>query len=129
MRDPVEIVFAEACRAELRELPKEHRAWVAGVITQFHKKGWNAAFADRTVVSLRNGIWELRVTGHGAAYRILFFVVPGRSPRLIVLTLCLAKSQSQKRRVLQAAIGRACARREQWLDAERRKSRTQPENR
>lgn len=124
MDDAMEIVFSDDCRTELHALPKEHRAWIAGRIAQLAEKGWNAATADRSIAPLRDGISELRMTGHGAAYRILFFVVPGRSPRLIVLTLCLAKSRSQKRRVLQAAIERARTRRERWLQESKRNDRT-----
>jgi putative component of toxin-antitoxin plasmid stabilization module len=116
--DAIDVRLTEDCRAELRELPKPDRTWINGVIHGLQAKGWQAAMADRTIAPLQDGIWELRIVGHGAAYRILFFVMPGRSPRLVVLTLCLAKSDSQKTRVLKAAVARAARRRELWLEQE-----------
>lgn len=118
MSDRLEVAFTDECRAELRELPRKHRSWIAGVVKQLQAKGWNAAVTDRTLAPLDDGIWELRIRGHGAAYRILLFVMPGRSPRVIVLTLCLAKSESQKMRVLKSAIARAARRRQVWIQQE-----------
>lgn len=121
MSDEIEVTLTTDCRAELRELPKPDRVWIGGVITELQRKGWQAAMADQTIAHLREEFWYLRIVGHGAAYRILFFVMPGRSPRLIVLTLCLTKSESQKMRVLKAALERAERRRKAWLQEEANK--------
>ena len=122
MGDGVDITLTTECHEELRELPKPDRHWIGGVIKSFQQKGWQAAVGDQTIGPLEDGFWELRVVGHGAAYRILFFVAPGRSPRLVVLTLCLAKSESQKMRVLKAALGRASRRRLRWMEQEAKKN-------
>ncbi len=122
MADEVDITLTTECRAELRELPRPDRQWIGGVIRSFQAKGWQAAVGDQTIGPLEDGFWELRVVGHGAAYRILFFVAPGRSPRLVVLTLCLTKSESQKMRVLKAALGRASRRRLRWMEQEAKKN-------
>lgn len=72
--------------------------------------------ADRTIVALRDGIYELRVLGRGAAFRILFFVVPGRSPRLVVLTSVVATSVMKKKHRNDAELERAKQLRELWLE-------------
>lgn len=70
---------------------------------------------------LRDGIYELRVLGTGAAYRLLFFVMPGRSPRVVVLTTCASKSVMQKRQRMEAEIDRASSRRAEWLEQQQKR--------
>lgn len=65
------------------------------------------------------GIHELRVLGHGAAFRILFFMMPGRSPRVVVLTTCATKSAMEKQQRLDAEVERARNRRARWLEQQR----------
>jgi putative component of toxin-antitoxin plasmid stabilization module len=99
-------------------LPDDARAWIARKLSDLRNKPWDAAVRDRTVAPLRDGIWEVRIPGHGAAYRLLFFIVPGRSPRVIVLTSCVAKSRMVKQKLLTAAIARASNRRASWIEQE-----------
>jgi putative component of toxin-antitoxin plasmid stabilization module len=101
---------------ELGVLPKAHQDQIQRKLIAFAAKGWFAAMADGTVKHLQDGIYELRVLGHGPAFRLLFFVMPGRSPRVIVLTTCAAKSLTQKRQRLDAEIGRAKRRRAAWME-------------
>jgi hypothetical protein len=121
MRDAVEVELTDDCRAELRELTKGERDWIAQKIRHFVDKGWSAAVADQSVKHLEDGIHELRVLGQGAAFRLLFFIVPGRSPRIVVLTSCAAKSLLKKRKRMEAEIARAKHRRAAWLEQMRRK--------
>jgi hypothetical protein len=121
MRDAVEVEFTHDCRAELRELAKAERDWIAQKIRHFIGKGWSAAVADQSVKHLEDGIHELRILGQGASFRLLFFIVPGRSPRMVVLTSCAAKSLLKKRKRMEAEIARARRRRAAWLEQMRRK--------
>jgi hypothetical protein len=84
-------------------------------LVSLSEKTWSAAIADRTIAPLMDGIYEVRVLGRGAAYRLLFFVVPGRSPRLVVVTACVSKAVMKKKAGLAAAIARARTRRQVWL--------------
>lgn len=118
MSDTFELVLSSWFHDEVSELSDEHRAWIARKLSDLRKKPWDAAVRDRTVAPLRDGIWEVRIPGHGAAYRLLFFIMPGRSPRLIVLTSCEAKSRMLKKKVLDAAITRASDRRVAWIEQE-----------
>lgn len=79
-------------------------------------KGWCAAMGNETIKPLRDGIYELRVLGRGAAFRLLFFVVPGLSPRMVVLTTCASKSDMLKRQRMEAEIDRAIQRRAAWME-------------
>lgn len=120
MGDSLEIVTSSWYMLELGALPKDHRDQIQRKLVAFAAKGWSAAMADQTVKHLQDGIYELRVLGHGAAFRLLFFVVPGRRPRVIVLTTCAAKSLTQKRRRLDAEIERAKSRRAFWMENDKK---------
>jgi phage-related protein len=115
MDDTVEVVTSPWYMRELRALPRDNRDQIQRKLIAFAAKGWSAAMADQTVKHLQDGIYELRVLGHGPAFRLLFFVVPGRRPRVIVLTTCAAKSLMQKRQRLDAEIERAKDRRAAWM--------------
>jgi phage-related protein len=120
MGNEVEIVTTPWYDAELRELPEHDQRRVGDRLRAFGDKGWRQAIADQTVKHLRDGIHELRVLGRGAAFRVLFFVVPGRSPRVVVLTTCAAKALLTKRQRLNAEIERACVRRVWWLEQQKK---------
>lgn len=120
MRDAVEIVTTSWYDAELRQLPLRDQDRIVDRLKVFGQKGWRQAMEDATVKHLRDGIHELRVLGRGAAFRVLFFVVPGRSPRVIVLTTCAAKSLMKKRSAMDAEIRRAVDRRAWWLEQQKK---------
>ena len=88
----------------------------------FSGKGWAAATADQSVRHLREGIHELRILGKGASFRVLFFLVPGRSPRVVVLTTCASKSEMKKRKRFEAELQRAKTRRDLWLKQQRKRA-------
>lgn len=121
MRETFEVVFSSWFHDEGIRIPAEDRAWITRKLTDLRKKTWSAAVHDRTVAPLRDGIWEVRIVGHGAAYRLLFFIVPGRSPRVIVLTSYVAKATMIKKKPLDAAIARALDRRASWIQQEAKK--------
>jgi hypothetical protein len=121
MSDMLEVVNTEWYDAELAAMPAEYAARVIKRVDVLRQKPWGAALADRTVAPLRDGIYELRILGRGAAFRVLFFLAPGRSPRLVVLTTCVAKSAMKKRKLLDAELERAAARREMWIEQEKRR--------
>jgi putative component of toxin-antitoxin plasmid stabilization module len=112
--DSLEIVASSWFRQEFGELQKDQRKRINRKLMEFTAKGWSAAMADQTVKHLRDGIYELRVPGRGPAFRLLFFVVPGRRPRVVVLTTCAAKSLMKKRQRLDAEVERAKSRRAAW---------------
>lgn len=120
MDDTVEVVTSQWYMLELRALPRDNQDQIQRKLIAFEAKGWSAAMADQTVKHLQDGIYELRVLGHGPAFRLLFFVVPGRRPRVIVLTTCAAKSLTQKRRLLDAEIRRAKDRRAAWIENDKK---------
>jgi phage-related protein len=121
MSDGFELVASAWFRQELAALPQEQQDRIDGKLAAFTSKGWSAAKRDQTVKHLDDGIYELRIVGHGPAYRLLFFVVPGRQPRIVVLTTCAAKSLMKKRQRMESEIERAKSRRAAWREEMRKK--------
>lgn len=115
MADGLEVVTTEWYKADLLTLPQDDQDRVVARLRLLSRKGWGHAMADQTVKHLRDGIHELRVLGHGAAFRVLFFLAPGRAPRVVVLTACVTKSEMQKRKRLDAQLERAMRCRAVWL--------------
>jgi putative component of toxin-antitoxin plasmid stabilization module len=120
MSDVVEVVHSSWYNADLETLADIYRERVERRIDVFVDKGWASSVRDRTVVPLRDGIYELRVLGKGAAFRVLFFLVPGHSPRVVVLTACVAKAKLKKRQRLDAELERAIHRRTVWQEQQRK---------
>lgn len=120
MGDVVEVVYSSWYNADLETLADAHRERVERRIGVFIDKGWRSSIRDRTVAPLQDGIYELRVLGRGAAFRVLFFLVPGRSPRVVVLTACLAKAELKKRQRMDAELERARLHRTVWLEQQRK---------
>lgn len=120
MSDVVEVVYSSWYNAELETLMDGHRERVERKIDVFVEKGWRSSVRDRTVAPLQDGIYELRILGRGAAFRVLFFLIPGTSPRVVVLTACVAKAVLKKRQRLDAELERAKHRRTVWLEQERK---------
>lgn len=125
MSDTLEVVPTEWFVAEVRALPKDDRNRIDRRLAAFMEKGWAAAMRDGTVRHLRDGIHEVRVLGTGAAYRVLFFLVPGRSPRVVVLTTCASKSLMVKRQRMEAEITRANDRRAAWMEQQTQRGRNE----
>lgn len=113
MSDSLEVVASAWFRREFGELQKEQRNRINRKLSELAEKGWSAAMADQTIKHLHDGIYEVRVLGR-PAFRLLFFVVPGRRPRVVVLTTCAAKSLMKKRQRLTAEVERAKSRRAAW---------------
>jgi putative component of toxin-antitoxin plasmid stabilization module len=122
MGDALEVVSTPWFKEEVLALPEMDQDRIDRCIRNLLDKGWNDAVRDRTVKSLRDGIYELRILGHGPAYRLLFFLMPGRTPRLVVLTTCAAKSLMKKRQRMDAEIERAKWRRALWVDQQKRRT-------
>lgn len=120
MSDAVEVVYSSWYNEELEGLPEHHKARVERRIDVFVEKGWSSSMRDETIALLQDGIYELRVVGRGPAFRVLFFLAPGRSPRVVVLTACLAKAKLTKRHRLEAELNRAKNRRTDWLEQQRK---------
>jgi putative component of toxin-antitoxin plasmid stabilization module len=120
MGDGIDIVFSSWYNEELAALASEHQARIEARIRRLPAKGWMQAVADRTIAPLRDGIYEIRVQGTGPAFRVLFFVMPGRTPRIIILTSCVAKSVMTKRHRMNAELERAKVRRDLWLEQQRK---------
>ncbi|HYW10442.1 MAG TPA: type II toxin-antitoxin system RelE/ParE family toxin [Longimicrobium sp.] len=120
MNDSLEVVASSWFTAEVRALPRLHRDRIDSKVATFTRKGWSAAMGDQTIKPLRDGIYELRVLGRGAAFRLLFFVMPGLSPRLVVLTTCALTSDMLKQQRMEAEIDRAIKRRGEWMEQRRK---------
>lgn len=120
MSDEIEVVQTDWYTVEFAALPRMDQLRVTRKLDTLSNKRWGEAIADRTIAPLDDGIHEVRVLGRGAAYRLLFFVAPGRSRRVVVLTSCVLKGVMKKRAGLAAEIARAKARRQAWLDEEER---------
>jgi hypothetical protein len=123
MGDSFDVVLTEWYKSELLELPERDQVRVKRKLHDFCGKGWTAAITDQTVRHLRDGIHELRILGRGASFRVLFFLVPGRSPRVVVLTTCASKSEMKKRQRLKTEIERAKARRDVWQEQQRKRAK------
>jgi phage-related protein len=121
MGDDLEIVATPWYDAELSALPDPAQARVETQLERLRERTWESAITDQRIKRLQHGIYELRILGHGAAYRVLFFVAPGRSPRMLVLTTCVAKSMMKKRHRLDTEIHRAVDRRAWWLEQQKQK--------
>ena len=116
MRDEIRIISSSWFKEEFLSIPEVQRKRIDRRLSALQGKGWMAAVADGTIEHLEEGIWEVRVLGIGAAYRILFFPAPGRTMRLLVLTSCTSKTAVGKRRLLKLAIERAKRRRDLWIE-------------
>jgi putative component of toxin-antitoxin plasmid stabilization module len=121
MSDSFDIVPTPWYQSEILALPDEDQERIERKLSDFRAQGWTAAAAKGTVKHLRDGIHELRILGTGASYRILFFLVPGRSPRVVVLTACAAKSVMKKRQRLEAEVERARTRRAAWQQQQQKR--------
>lgn len=116
MRDEIRIISSGWFQKEFLSVPEVQRKRIDRRLAALQGKGWMAAVADGTIEHLEEGIWEVRVLGTGAAYRILFFPAPGQTMRLLVLTSCASKTAVGKRRLLKQAIERAKRRRDLWIE-------------
>ncbi len=116
MTDRLEVVSTPWYETELLALPRPDRDRVERRLKGLSARGWRRSIADQRIKHLRDGIHELRVLGRGSAYRLLFFVIPGRDARVVVLTTCAAKSLMKKRAAMDAAIQRALDRRAWWIE-------------
>jgi putative component of toxin-antitoxin plasmid stabilization module len=118
MAHEVEVITTEWYDAEFSSLEAVHRSRINRRIDLLQQTPWNVSLEKRMVAPLREGIYEMRVLGKGAAFRVLFFLAPGRTPRMVVLTACVAKSVMKKRRRFDAELARAETRRALWLERE-----------
>jgi putative component of toxin-antitoxin plasmid stabilization module len=116
MRDAVRVVYTDPFLSDLRTLSPEQRERVVRRINNAERIGWTAGVRTGNLVPLRDGIWELRILGRGAAYRVLFARVPDGMVQLLVLTTFSRKSDLKKRSVMDAEIRRARARLAHWLE-------------
>ncbi|HEY7767310.1 type II toxin-antitoxin system RelE/ParE family toxin [Longimicrobium sp.] len=116
MRDDVRVIYTDEFRRELGAIPPEQQQRVMGRIAHQERRGWADGVKAGDLVPLRDGIWELRVVGRGAAYRVLFAPLPGEAARLLVLTSCSSKAQLKKRAVMDAELRRARARLDHWRE-------------
>ena len=121
MSDEFEVVYSSWYNFELEAIQREHQIRIEQKLALFRAKGWLPSIRDRTIAPLQDGIYELRILGTGPAFRILFFLVPGRSPRVVVLTTCATKALMKKRNRLDAEVARAVERRSGWLEQQRKR--------
>jgi putative component of toxin-antitoxin plasmid stabilization module len=113
--DAIRIVSSKWFTDELLRVQVDQRRRIRRRLGMVEEKGWMASVADGTIEHLRDGIWEVRVLGRGAAYRVFFFPAPRRTMRMLVLTTLVAKSVVAKQRRLDLEIERAKRRRDEWL--------------
>jgi hypothetical protein len=116
MSDRIEVRYTDWFIAELEELPADQQARVVARLALLERKGWGISVRDRDVVHLQDGIYEVRVVGTGAAYRVLGFVEPGHPGRLVVATSCVSKGSMKKGGVMAGELTRARNRRALWRE-------------
>lgn len=115
MRDEIRVVSTPWFEDEMLSVPVDQRRRIRRRLGTLEIKGWTGAIADGTIQHIRDGIWEVRVVGHGAAYRIFFFPAPRRAMRTLVLTTAAPKSAIEKQRLLDLEVERARRRRAEWI--------------
>lgn len=115
MDDAIRIISTRWFTDDLHRVPVDQQRRIRRRLGMLEAKGWMAAVADGTIEHLRDGIWEVRVLGKGAAYRVFFFPAPRRTIRMLVLTTVAAKSAVAKQRRLDLEIERARRRRDGWI--------------
>jgi phage-related protein len=115
VRDEIRTISSKWFVDELLSLPVDQRRRVRRRLGLLEEKGWTAAIGDGTIQHIRDGIWEVRVLGRGAAYRIFFFPAPRRAMRILVLTTVAPKSAVAKQRLLDLEVERAKRRRDEWI--------------
>lgn len=115
MNDAIRISATKWFTDDLLGVPVDQQRRIRRRLGMLEVKGWMAAVADGTIEHLRDGIWEVRVLGKGAAYRVFFFPAPHRTIRMLVLTNLAAKSAVAKQRRLDLEIERARRRRDEWI--------------
>jgi hypothetical protein len=116
MRDDVKMAYTDDFRRELLAIPPEQQRRVARRIAHQERRGWADGVKAGDLVPLQHEIWELRIVGRGAAYRVLFALVPRDPVRLLLLTTCSSKARLKKRAVMDAELRRARARLDHWLE-------------
>lgn len=116
MGDEIRVVSSRWFVEELLSLPVNQRRRIRRRLGALEGKGWVGAITDGTIQHIRDGIWEIRVLGRGAAYRIFFFPAPRRAMRMLVLTTLAAKSVVGKQRLLDLEVERAKRRRDDWIE-------------
>lgn len=80
--------------------------------------GWDAARSAgmvRDLGRIAKGIFEIRVTGRGEAYRLLCFATGDGSGRIVVVAGCVEKSRLLGPLRMKEHVLRAAARREAWM--------------
>ncbi len=80
--------------------------------------GWEAARSAgmvRDLGRLAKGIFEIRVTGRGEAYRLLCFATGDGSGRIVVVAGCVEKSRLIGALRMKEHVLRAAARRDEWM--------------
>ncbi|HEX2210669.1 MAG TPA: type II toxin-antitoxin system RelE/ParE family toxin [Longimicrobium sp.] len=120
MHDEIRIISSTWFKQELLRLPEKQQTRIRRRLGMLAVKGWMASIADGTIDHLRDGIWEMRVAGPGAAYRIFFFPAPRRVMRTLVLATAVPKSAADKQRLLDLEIERAKRRRDEWIAQNRK---------
>jgi phage-related protein len=115
MSEITEITYTEEAEAEIDALPATDRARVLAKIQLVKDVGWQMALREQRVKKLRGEIYEVRITGRGAAYRVFCFPHGAQRGRLVVTTSCVKKSWLLKKRRMQTAVERAELRRQKWL--------------
>lgn len=111
------VEITSEAKGEIRELGGRAAARIGERIRHLELVGWEEAMRLKLVKdlgSIQRGIYEVRVTGTGEAYRLMCFPTRDQDGRLVVITTCVAKSGLLGHR-LKAHVQRAAQRRDQWL--------------
>lgn len=80
--------------------------------------GWEAARSAgmiRDLGRIAKGIFEIRVTGRGEAYRLLCFATGDGSGRVVVVAGCVQKSRLLGPLRMKEHVLRAASRRDEWM--------------
>ncbi len=110
------VVLTEDARAGIAWLPGSESARLRRAIESLTRRGWAEALKTRLVRPLRRQIYELRVPGHGSAYRMTCFPIFAPEGVTVVVVEYVPKARWKPRRVT-SYIERAERARVAWRSA------------
>jgi putative component of toxin-antitoxin plasmid stabilization module len=124
--DLLRIELMPLAAREIRELGAGAAARIETKLRIVRAAGWEGAVASgmfRDLGSVEHGIFEIRVTGTGEAYRLLCFATRDRAGRVVLVASCVAKNRLLGRERLKQHVRRAALRRDRWMEANREEER------
>lgn len=118
MSAELRVVIPPLARDEIRSFGARAAARIEDRLRILRAAGWEAARSAgmiRDLGSIARGIFEIRVTGRGEAYRLFCFAAAGRPGRIVVVASCVEKSRLLGQLRFREHVLRAALRRDDWM--------------